>query len=165
MYCSYCGTELAADSSLCPKCGKPITSQAHVTAPSPVPDTIGSPSTSQMGYIVRAWNGEERLWKIFWLNIVLGSILFRFLGALVQSFLLATNIPVGWNIFRIIFVAFLLVFLLLLVIYFVWALVALWKCAFNAEWKGWGYLGRAFVVWSVISFFGSLIFFFWNISK
>lgn len=43
MFCSQCGTELTVDSSFCPKCGKPITSQSQIAAPSPVDTRLPQP--------------------------------------------------------------------------------------------------------------------------
>jgi hypothetical protein len=64
MFCSQCGTELAADSIFCSKCGKPIPTQSQIAAPSPVDSALSQarPLNSMKRYIIRARNGEERLW-------------------------------------------------------------------------------------------------------
>ena len=38
----------------------------------------------------------------------------------------------------------------------VWVLVAMWRCAFNVNWRGWGYIVRGILILTVIGFFGAL---------
>lgn len=170
MFCSQCGTELAADSVFCSKCGKPIPTQSQISAPSSVDSALPqarplnpAPQPRKLmsemkRYIMKARNGEERLWIVFWLYNVLGIFLFRILFALLDIVLTEKNARMGMLIFACVFVV-------LVIVYFIWALASLWKCAFNVGWKGWGYLGRAYVVWCVFSFFGSLLFILWNAYK
>jgi len=165
VFCSRCGTELTAESAFCSKCGNRVTSQSQTPATSPSANNLASSTPlksapqSRMSemkkYIIRARKGEERLWKVFWLNIVLVSLLLRFLSPFVFSLLSAGNIYIEWKIFRFITMILLLVFVVLIIVYFIWALASMWKCAFNVDvkWKWMGYLARALVVWYVFSFF------------
>jgi len=104
-----------------------------------------------MGFIKRSWRGEEKLSRVFWLYYVLGEfILFLFLFLIV--FLISkvvTSVPP--------FLIF-LIYVIPVLGYFIWIFVSLWRCAFNSNWKGWGYLIRTCEVTFVISFFGGILF-------
>lgn len=80
-----------------------------------------------MELIKRAWNGEEKLWKVFWLYNVLGGIVISFLVSLVP-----------------------IIGILLCIIYFVWNTVSLWRCAWNASIKLWGYILRVLIIFCVL---------------
>ncbi|MFZ5523562.1 MAG: zinc ribbon domain-containing protein [Pseudomonadota bacterium] len=162
MFCSQCGTELAADSIFCFKCGKPISAQSQIAAPSQVDSALPKPRPlepapqpqKQMSpmkrYIIRAWNGEERLWIVYWLYNVLGIFLLRLLAAIGVIAITAINAFIVKAIVGI-------VFLVLYIAYFIWAVGSLWKCAFNVKWKGWGYLGRAYVLMFVFALLGIMV--------
>jgi len=88
-----------------------------------------------MNAIKASWTGNERLWKVFW----------------IYNWLFGTAIGVGseaaekalpWPA--------LLVISLFTVVYAIWVIVSLWRCAFNASWRGWGYIVRVMVVVTVI---------------
>ena len=87
-----------------------------------------------MGWIKRAWRGEERLWKVFWIYGVLMGIVFGLVGPIARS----AFGNIGF-----------IVALVIQVIYWIWLLVAQWRCAFNAEWQIWSYVVRIFVVISL----------------
>ena len=84
------------------------------------------------GFVARAWTGRERLWKVCWIYGVLAS----FGLALVLRMLLAVGMPQ---------------FLMFAIVapYQVWLVVSAWRCAFNADWRGWGYIVRFLTVVSV----------------
>ena len=83
-----------------------------------------------MNEIKAAWKGEVKLWKVFWLyNFILGS-------ALIYAMDYAGNFGLVVEI----------VVYLIVLIWVVWIVVALWRCAFNASWKGWGYITRGLLV-------------------
>lgn len=86
-----------------------------------------------MDWIRRSWRGEERLWKVYWFYAGLAGLVVALLSFIFSS--ISTSLD---------FVGSILQF-----VYFVWAAVALWRCAFNAEWSGWGYLTRGIVIGSV----------------
>ena len=87
-----------------------------------------------MNDIMAAWNGKEKLWKVFWLyNFLLGTLLLSAMDYLVG---LGTVIEV--------------ITYLIVLVWAVWVLVSLWRCAFNAKWRIWGYLARALVVLTVL---------------
>lgn len=160
MFCSHCGTELAADSAFCSKCGKPIPDQSKSAAPS----TVDSPMPQQRqlepapqpqqrfklkGFIKRAWNGEERLWIVFWVYNIFGGWLF----ILIQKFLLAYGVAVEESGHSASGIAIAMgITGVLCAFYFIWAWPSLWKCAFNVREKSLGYIARAFVVWGVYIF-------------
>lgn len=81
--------------------------------------------------------GKEKLWKVFWLWFVavwcVLGILFEFLAPYALTNDTFMHYWLQW------------VFLVLMV-YMVWILMSLWHCAFNATWKGWGYLVRLTVI-------------------
>lgn len=95
-----------------------------------------------MGFIKRAWNGQEKLWKVYWLYGVL-------LGIVAQVIFLGLEILSAIGGFYI--VACVLATLLLLA-YAVWSNVALWRCAWNAKATFWGYVVRILVVISAITY-------------
>jgi|GEM_PF-1807145 len=82
------------------------------------------------GIVRSAWAGEVRLWKAFWLYFVL----LLNLGVLVVGYVVGTfGLP------------YLAVWIVMAPV-MVWAAVSVWRCAFNARWRGWGYLARIVVV-------------------
>jgi len=82
------------------------------------------------GIIRRAWGGEVRLWKVFWLYFVLA----------LEGAIVVVGYLIG--LFGLPYLALWAVIAPLAV----WAAVSVWRCAFNAGWRGWGYLARIFVV-------------------
>ena len=83
--------------------------------------------------IRNSWHGAEELWKVFWLyNFLLGFLI----G--VVAMLLEPIIPI-W------------VLMPFTIVWGVWVFVSLWRCAFNAEWQGWGYIVRVLVALSLVS--------------
>lgn len=94
--------------------------------------------------IKAAWKGEERLWKVFWI--------YNFLFGIALGIAMDHVPRFGLIIEAIVYTVVL-----------IWAIrvfVALWRCAFNARWKGWGYVVRGVVVLGlvglVISIFGPI---------
>lgn len=80
-----------------------------------------------MGWLGRAWRGEERLWRVFWIYGVLFGIILNVINHIAGMFLGASvAVP----------------YLVIGVIHSIWLVVALWRCAFNAEWRIWGYVIR-----------------------
>lgn len=91
-----------------------------------------------MGWLGRGWRGEEDLWKMVWVN----GFLLVFLGEVACITLrLFTDIDIDspksgiGTLFNYI-----------ALFYCFWLLVSLWRCAFNADWGGWGYLTRLIVI-------------------
>lgn len=95
-----------------------------------------------MGFFKRAWRGEEKLWKVFWLyGVLLYTVLsLVFLVLLVPVVLASLMIP-----------AFGLVPFIIMLPYTVWVWVAVWRCAWNAKWRLWGYVARILVVVVILS--------------
>lgn len=93
-----------------------------------------------MSGIRSAWKGEEKLWKVFWL--------YNFLAGIFIGFVLGA-IPDGTALFTVVAIAALA--------WVIWATVSIWRCAFNAGWKGWGYIVRVLVVLSLISLVSDLL--------
>ncbi|HEY4697244.1 MAG: hypothetical protein A3J49_12470 [Gallionellales bacterium RIFCSPHIGHO2_02_FULL_57_16] len=141
---------------------KQIPAQSQNFAPSPVDSSSQQtrslipelPPQERKSAMKRAWNGEERLWKIFWLYNILGVLFFVVIGKFCQAFLIAAE---NNNRSYIGMTIFMSVIMILSIPYIIWALISLWRCAFNAGWKGWGYLGRAYVVWCGVSFIGVIL--------
>jgi hypothetical protein len=80
-------------------------------------------------FVIRAWTGRERLWKVYWIYGALASVGLVF----VLRMLLAVGMPQ---------------FLMFAIVapYQVWLVVSAWRCAFNADWRGWGYIARFLTV-------------------
>jgi hypothetical protein len=70
------------------------------------------------------WNGKSPLWVAYWIwGVLVGNIL---------AFLLIATLGVfGFLIFMP---------------YAIWSTVSIWRCAFNTNWIGWGYIARTLVV-------------------
>ena len=109
--------------------------------------------------IKNSWNGNEKLWKVFWiwnfllLNIfdVLAVIIFFMAIFPVQFYWVARNDPsvsVGYPLTaaKISFALFGVCFLIFILAYTVWALVSLWCSAFNSSRRIYGYLARFWVI-------------------
>jgi len=74
------------------------------------------------------WHGQASLASAYWLIGVLGSVVFSTLFNLLGSNPLVLLIFLAW------------------IPYTVFALVSIWRCAWNTSWKGWGYIARALVI-------------------
>ena len=84
-----------------------------------------------MEIIKSNFQGKTPLWQVFWVqNIFIGGLL-NYIVEKVAPHL--STIPIY------LLVAF-------AVFYSIWVLVGMWRCAFNAKWKGWGYIVRGFYV-------------------
>jgi len=94
-------------------------------------------------WLLDVWNGNETLHVVFWYYGVLGLLAIIFTANITISVL-------GPSLSQ--FIIYPLVILLYL--YFLWVTVSVWRSAFNVQWKGWGYMARAFVV---ISFASSIL--------
>ena len=90
--------------------------------------------------IKSAWIGQQKLWRVFWLyGVALGVVIVFILAQIPSSspilFLPLYLFVVGW---------------------WFWVSVSLWSCAFNVDWKGWGYASRALVAIPIVSVLLSL---------
>ena len=98
--------------------------------------------------LLKCWNGEERLWKVYWIyGILLGMITFAFIGnALVFWLALTTKVYFPIVIYNIFMAS-----------YFVWNNVSIWRCSKNAKWPGWLVVARALVIVGAIIFLFSFL--------
>ena len=74
-------------------------------------------------FILSYWNGEQKLWKAFWLMGFVFQIVFLYFLLVLLYF--GTLIGLTWSIKVTIF--------LLSNIYQVWILVSIWNCAYNVK--------------------------------
>lgn len=72
--------------------------------------------------------GQERLWVVFWLYCLVGTV--------VVALLLAMSGLPPPAITTALAVAFM--------VYVLWAHYSLWTCAFNTKWRPWGYAARVY---------------------
>jgi hypothetical protein len=79
------------------------------------------------------WRGRGPLWKVYWLYGVLGSNVL----ALILFFLMERG-ALGSVWFQLA--------LLLLAVYTIWIVVAVWRCAFNVENPLYGHMAKALTV-------------------
>ena len=91
-------------------------------------------------FILSYWNGEQKLWKAFWLMGFVFQILFLYFLLVLLYF--GVLIGLTWSIKVTIF--------LLSNIYQIWILVSIWNCAYNVRNKTWGHLSRSIVILNVI---------------
>ena len=80
---------------------------------------------------LRAWRGEQSLWKVFWVYGVATS------GVLITFYVIA---------FYVDRVALRQVLLLCFAFYTAWILVSVWRCANNTEERIWGLFARLLTV-------------------
>ena len=102
-----------------------------------------------MNFIKRAWRGEEKLWKVFLLPL----LLFFFLSALLNPI---KSLYIG--------TVFQYIFQFLLVSYTIWYIVSLWRCAFNTQRKMYSYIARLFALNLAGILFGMEFYFFLALS-
>ena len=89
--------------------------------------------TNQLEPIIAAWSGKEKLWKVFWLyNFILGTAI-----GYAIDYVAGLGLIIEIAVFTVV------------LIWAIWVLVALWRCAFNSRWRGWGYVCRGVVVLSL----------------
>ena len=94
-------------------------------------------------FLLSYWNGEQKLWKAFWLlGFIFQILFFYFLLFLLYVGML---LKLTWSIKITVF--------LLSNIYTVWILVSIWNCAYNVKDKIWGDISRVIVVLNVILIF------------
>lgn len=102
-----------------------------------------------MGFVKRAWKGETKLWIVFWLFGVavttVGFIAFGLLMGILLGVLSMTGAPL------IVVKVLGILVIIIPVIYYIWNAVSLWRCAWNAKLKIWGYIVRVLVVLGVVS--------------
>jgi hypothetical protein len=92
--------------------------------------------------ILASWKGHERLWKVFW----------------IYNWLCGTAVGIGVEAAaKVLPWPALLVIAVFVLIWAVWVTVSLWRCAFNASWRGWGYLVRAGIVLGVMAIVVTLV--------
>ena len=94
-------------------------------------------------FLLSYWDGEQKLWKAFWLlGFIFQILFFYFLLFLLYVGML---LKLTWSIKITIF--------LLSNIYTVWILVSIWNCAYNVKNKIWGDISRLVVVLNIILIF------------
>jgi hypothetical protein len=86
-----------------------------------------------MSFIKRSWRGEEKLWRVFWLYGVLLGIAISIVYAIIKGLL-----DLGWPM--------VVAAMAFYAVYQFWLLVSQWRCAWNVNWRGWGYIARFLVV-------------------
>ena len=91
-------------------------------------------------FLLSYWNGEQKLWKAFWLMGFVFQILFLYFLLVLLYF--GVLIGLTWSIKVTIF--------LLSNIYQIWILVSIWNCAYNVRNKTWCHLSRSIVILNVI---------------
>ena len=94
-------------------------------------------------FLLSYWNGEQKLWKAFWIMGFVFQILF-FYFLLFLSYI-GFLFGLTWSIKVTVF--------LISNIYTIWILVSIWNCAYNVKNKIWGDLSRVIVVLNVILIF------------
>ena len=109
-------------------------------------------------YLKKCLNGEEKLWKVFWLLNFLGGFIVSLLVTLAVFQFLATpileithnNKDLSFLLMHIPSILLGVTGLLFGIWYEIVALISLWKCSWNCKHKIWGYLARCFIFVSLI---------------
>lgn len=88
-----------------------------------------------MRFVIRGWKGEERLWKVTWLGYLGGALIVAIAAIGLYAILGDAS---AWIVGPAI------------IVLNVWALVAMWRCAPNVNWRIWFYLARIVVAATAI---------------
>lgn len=92
-------------------------------------------------YILRSFNGLEKLWMAYWINFVAINAA---VSNLVDQFIIDKNLSIQ------------MIFLIVSLTVLFWSIVSVWRCAFNVENNYWGYIARLIVsVGPLVSFYFS----------
>jgi hypothetical protein len=86
-------------------------------------------------WVLDSWRGLAPAYKVLWYYAVPINLCF-FASGIVAGYFAATYPAL--SLLVLIVAPFYLGFM-------AWFCVALWRCAFNVSWKGWGYTSRAWV--------------------
>ncbi len=92
---------------------------------------------SSQNFFVRCWQGSARLWQAFWLVGVLGKLLVVTVAYL-GSFMILGATQNDTLVF--------VFFIPLLLSYFLFAVVSIWRCARNTHHSFWGVVARVLVL-------------------
>ena len=93
-----------------------------------------------MSFIIESWNGKEALWKVWLLGYPLTWLILMLGFVLNQQFSISLGLSISVG-----------------VIFYVWLLVAVWRCSENAKKSIWFYLNRGLVSITVICGVGILM--------
>jgi len=102
-----------------------------------------------MLFIKSAWQGEERLWKVFWLY-GLPVVFIGFFGSLCVEIGAAMGVGVVGRPSESTWCFWYDIWEIVSLCYWVWLCTSLWRCAFNVEKRFLGYGARALAVFVVI---------------
>lgn len=103
--------------------------------------------------ICAGWNGETRGWLMFWryglgVSIVV-KLAFLFLHLMRNGFA-EMAVDSGSNLMiaadPYIFISLMAALSIFTVCWVIWWLLSMWRCAFNVNWSGWGYMSRLYVM-------------------
>jgi hypothetical protein len=97
------------------------------------------------GFWKRAWYGEQKLWKAFWVYGLLGIILYGTSFALFFATGLMEKSTIEPPVWLVVVSSVAKLMLLSYLAYIVWWSVSVWRSAWNASSKIWGYFARVFV--------------------
>lgn len=95
---------------------------------------MAQPKDKLAELVASYWRGEQPLWASFWLY---GGFFFSIIEAARTLVAPMENVDITAS------------FVMVLMIFFVWNLVAAWRSAFNCKNKKWGYIARILYVISV----------------
>ncbi len=117
---------------------------------------------SMLNLIKRNWAGEEKLWKVFWvwnflvINILDVLAIIVIFSTLFPVFLFFagindTSVTVTYSLrFSDIILAIIgFCYTIFVLVYTIWAIVSLWRSAFNSSNKIWGYMARCWIVFQL----------------
>lgn len=96
------------------------------------------------------WRGQASLASAYWLIGVVGSAI---LGVMVHGLEAVIDAPESASLHTNIQIALGLSYTslsILSILYAIFATVSIWRCSWNSDWKGWGYIARFVVVVNAI---------------
>lgn len=107
---------------------------AHRGNPIPERSKVPAVFKNKPQSLTAHWKGEASLASAYWLIGVLGGMVFSLLSIMLASSSAILLVFIAW------------------IPYSIFALVSIWRCAWNSSWRGWGYLARSVVVVNILYF-------------
>ena len=94
----------------------------------------------------QSWNGETELWRVFWLYFIMGHGVLLAIGCGLMILCILVGLATNPNLIASgIAVVGVFIFVIVLIFY-IWSFVAIWRCAGNCQIKAYGTSARVLMI-------------------